>query len=404
MNRNHLTAPRARNSRFVLSLALCAIFAAVPFAALAQTGDAAQLRTQAFRLMDEQKFTEALPLLEKLAVLTPNDAAVQRNLGFALIGQAKNTSNAGEAKQLRARAHTAFVKAKAAGDDSPLVSGMIESIPADGGGEATFSTHEKADEVMQKAEAAFTRGEMDQALELYQRALKIDPKLYYAALFSGDVYTHKEKYADAEIWYQRAISIDPYIETAYRYSATPLMNQGKHSEARDRYVEAWIVDPYSKFAIQGMVQWGQITSTSLAHPQIDVPQTTVGADGKEKTTINVNPSDDGSMAWIGYSATRETWKKEKFAKTYPAEKTYRHTLAEEADALRSVVSMAKTLKPKKLNPQIAILERLDQDGLLEAFVLMAIPDAGIARDHAAYVRSNRDKLRQYVVKYVIGGK
>jgi len=368
----------------------------------AQTDETARIRTEAFRLMDEQKFTQALPLLEKLALQMPNDAAVQRYLGFALIGQAKNTSNETEAKQLRARARTAFVKAKAAGDDSPLVSGMIESIPADGGSEATFSTRAKADEIMQKAEAAFSRGNMDEALELYQQALKIDPKLYYAALFSGDVYSHKEKYADAEIWYQRAISIDPYIETAYRYSATPLMKQGKHAEARDRYVEAWIVDPYSKFAIQGMVQWGQITRTPLAHPQIDAPKSSVGEDGKEKTTINVNPmADDGSMAWIAYTATREAWKKDKFDKTFPAEKAYRHTLAEEADALRSVVSMAKTLKPKKLNAQISILEKLDQDGVLEAYVLMATPDAGIARDHAAYLRSNRDKLRKYVVKYVI---
>jgi hypothetical protein len=110
------------------------------------------------------------------------------------------------------------------------------------------------------------------------------------------------------------------------------------------------------------------------------------------------------MAWIAYSATRETWKKEKFAKTFPAEKDYRHSLAEEADALRSVVSMAKTLKPKKLNAQIAILEKLDQEGLLEAYVLMAIPDRGIARDHPDYLRTNRPKLRQYVVKYVVGGK
>ena len=396
MNRNF---SRAAGALLALLFLTC-----LSISSPAQTDETAKLRTEAFRLIDEQKFTEALPLLEKLAALTPNDARVQRNLGFALLGQAKNTSNANEAKQFRARAHTAFVKAKAAGDDSPLVSGMIDSIPPDGGGEAIFTTHEKADEVMQKAEAAFTRGNLDEALELYQKALKIDPKLYYAALFSGDVYSHKEKYADAEIWYQRAISIDPNIETAYRYSATPLMKQEKYNEARDRYIEAWIVEPYSKFALQGMVQWGQITSTRLAHPQIDIPQTTVGADGKEKTTINVNPlADDGSMAWIAYSTTRETWKKEKFAKTFPAEKTYRHTVAEEADALRSVVSMAKTLKPKKLNSQILILENLDRDGLLEAYVLMATPDGGIARDHAEYLRAHRDKLRLYVLKYVIGG-
>lgn len=397
MKRNFPRVMRALLALFLVSF--------VAISVRAQTDEAVKLRTDAFRLMDAQKTTEALPLLERLAVLTPNDAAVQRNLAFALLGQAKNTAEPNEARKLRARAHIAFVKAKAAGDDSPLVSGMIDSIPADGGEEASFGPNLKADEIMQEAEAAFTSGNLDKALELYQKALKIDPKLYFAALFSGDVYTHKEKYADAEIWYQRAISINPNIETAYRYSATPLMKQGKHKEARDRYVEAWIVEPYSKFALQGMVQWGQITRTGLNHPRIDTPEVKVGDDGKTKSTINVSAlSDDGSMAWITYVATREAWRSEKFGKAFPAEKTYRHTLREEAEALRSVVQAARELKFKKLNEQIAILEKLDQDGLLEAYVLMATPDAGIARDHADYLRSNRDRLRQYVMKYVIEGK
>jgi hypothetical protein len=49
--------------------------------------------------------------------------------------------------------------------------------------------------------------------------------------------------------------------------------------------------------------------------------------------------------------TRSQWEKEKFKKIYPSEKQYRHTLAEELDALRSVVSTAKSTKPKKLNGQ-----------------------------------------------------
>lgn len=376
-------------------------FAMLTVAASAQTPDD---RTKAFDLMEAQKFTEALPLLEKLARATPNDPDVQRQLGFALLGQAKVTSDAAAAKALRARARAAFVKAKEAGDDSPLVAGIIDSMAPDGGESASFSAHKQAEEIMQKAESAFVTGKLDEALELYQQALKLDPKLYHAALFSGDVYTHKEKWADAEVWYQRAIAIDPNIETAYRYSATPLMKQRKFDQARDRYIEAWITEPYSKFAIQGMIQWGQATGTGLSHPKLDIPKTTVGADGKENTTINVTDADDGSMAWIAYSATRETWKKEKFAKTYPAEKVYRHSVAEEADALRSVVSMAKTLKAKTLNPQIVLLEKIDKEGLLEAFIIMGLPDAGIAQEHAAYLRTNRDKLRKYVVNYVVEKK
>lgn len=45
--------------------------------------------------------------------------------------------------------------------------------------------------------------------------------------------------------------------------------------------------------------------------------------------------------------------------------------------------------------------KLDQDGLLEAYILLAIPDDGIARDFADYRRANADKLRRYVLQYVI---
>ena len=74
---------------------------------------------------------------------------------------------------------------------------------------------------------------------------------------------------------------------------------------------------------------------------------------------------------------------------------------EEAEALKSVVSMAATLKPKKMNEQIALLSQMDKDGVLEAYILMAIPDRGIAQDHRSYLLTHRDKLKLYVAKYVI---
>lgn len=136
-----------------------------------------------------------------------------------------------------------------------------------------------------------------------------------------------------------------------------------------------------------------------------MPKITVGADGKTNSTVNISPlADDGSIAWIMYVTTRELWRKEKFAKTHPKEKEYRHSLAEEAEALREVVNGTKTFKAKKLNEQIELIAKLDKEGLLESYILMAIPDNGIAEDHAAYVRSNRDKMRQYVKKYVVGAK
>jgi hypothetical protein len=65
------------------------------------------------------------------------------------------------------------------------------------------------------------------------------------------------------------------------------------------------------------------------------------------------------------------------------------------------VRMARTTKAKALHPQISLIESMDKDGLLEAFILMSYGDADIHRDHRTYLTTNREKMRQYVRKYVI---
>jgi tetratricopeptide (TPR) repeat protein len=388
----------------ILALFL-AVFVSMSIAVNAQTDD--ELRKKAADLIEANKQIDALPILEKLSASNPNDATIQYELGVALLLKAvATTDDASARKQLRIRARENFLKSRLLGKQSLLLDSMIDTIAADGSERGKFSFNQEADKLMRDAESSFAQGKMDDALDKYQKALALDPKLYYAALFSGDVFLQQVKYDLAEIWYQKAIAIDPYIETAYRYSATPLMKQGKTDKARDRYIEAFITNPYSKLALSGLVNWGNITKTRLSHPRIDIPKTTVDENGKSNTTININPlADDGSMAWISYSATREEWKETKFKKIFPGELKYRHTLQEELEALRSVVTMANDLKGKKatIDSQLETLAKLDKEGLLESYILLAIPDNGIAEDHFPYLKSNREKLRQYVVKYVIGG-
>ena len=375
----------------------------------AQTEGTAELKRQAAALLKENKYTEALPTLEKIAAAEPNDGETQFFLAFALIGQATNTKDNAARKALRVRARQAFVKAKALNYDEPKIDAMILGLPEDGSDSPGFTSNAKANQLMEEGEALFSQGKPDEALKKYQEALELDPKLYSAALFSGDIYLQKEDYAKAEIWYQKAIAIDPNKETAYRYSATPLMKQRKIDEARDRYIEAFISEPYNRFARGGLIQWGQATQTSLAHPEITIP-TNVTFDDKGDAKVNLDASallggkDDGSFAWISYGATRSTWRKEKFAKTFPNEKTYRHSLAEEADALRSVLSVATAdKKDKKLSPSLTKLKKLDEEGLLESYILLAQPDEGIAQDHPAYLKQNREKLRRYMLQYVVKG-
>jgi tetratricopeptide (TPR) repeat protein len=373
------------------------------------TDDVQELKQKAAELMKQQRYTEALPTLEKIAAAEPDDAQTQFYLGFALIAQATNTPDAATRKALRVRARAAFVRSKQLGVREPVVDALIQSIPADGEDGKAFSENAEANKLMNDAEAFFAQGKLDEALDDYQKALQLDPKLYAAALFSGDVYMQREDFAQAEVWYQKAIRIDPNKETAYRYSATPLMKQHKYDEARDRYVEAFISEPYNKYSAAGLTQWAQVTNTHIAQPTINVP-TNVTFDEKGEAKVDLDASvllggkDDGSFAWISYGAVRTTWRKENFAKTFPQEKTYRHSLAEEADALRAVITMATgDKKVKSLSPSLAKLKKLNDEGLLEAYILLARADQGIADDYPAYLAQNRDKLRRYVVEYILTG-
>ncbi len=47
--------------------------------------------------------------------------------------------------------------------------------------------------------------------------------------------------------------------------------------------------------------------------------------------------------------------------------------------------------------------KLNDAGLLEAYILFARPDKDIARDYAPYRKANREKLKRYWMEIVIGG-
>jgi hypothetical protein len=134
-------------------------------------------------------------------------------------------------------------------------------------------------------------------------------------------------------------------------------------------------------------------------------------DNKMTITVeskSVEDKADGSEAWIIYGLTRATWPTEKFAKEFPNEKNYRQSLREEAGALRSVAEHVKQQlkdgKIKQLDPMLERLVRLHDEGLIEAYVLFARANQGIAEDYPAYRKANRDKLRRYVLEYVSAGR
>lgn len=406
-----------------LLLVLC-LSAAAPSLAQQSAGNDPELQ-RAVQLYETGNFVEAVPLLEKLSKKYPDAVEVHARLGYALYASTASIKDAPARQAARERALAALRRAQQLGDRSNLSQMAIEVLSsADDAANIPFSNVREAERAMREGEEAFVRGDYERALERYGRALNLDPRLYYAALFSGDVHYKlglQEKDAarrtalldKAGEWFARAVSINENIETAHRYWGDALMNGAdRRDESLRKFVEAFVAEPYNRNARMGLVQWGGRYGVRLAHPPIE-PPTSVKRDGDKKVTIDIDPKllaggkDDGTSAWMMYGISRALWQTEKFAKQFPAEKTYRHTLAEEADALRMVVVSLREQsrdKPLKLDPALAALVELHDKGLIEPFVLLARPDEGIAQDYAEYRRTNRDKLRRYLLEYVAAGK
>ena len=392
-----------------LSALLCLCAPSNLFAQSAANYEAEKQR--ALKLLEDGKATAALPIFERLSNSNPEDGQVMFYFGFAVLSHAQTLTDPNARKQSRIRARAAMLKAREVGFKSPLLDSILETLPADGGEEQRFSANADADTAMREGEAAFVQGNLDGALAAYQRASELDPKLYEAALFAGDMYFKKGQAFKTSEWYERAIAIAPDRETAYRYSASPLMEAGKLKDARARYIEAVVAEPFNRLAWAGLARWAERARVELAHPEIKAP-TSVTPLKDNKMTINISPDalgkDDGSAAWMMYGISRSVWATQKFAKEFPGEKEYRHSLREEADALRLVVESVKTQmkenKIKTLDASLARLVKLHDEGLLEAYILFARADQGIAQDYVAYRKANRDKLRRYLMDYVTSGK
>ena len=389
-------------------LVILALLVLAPFTTAAAQDDSE--RQRAFQLFKDAKYVEALPLFEQVALKYPEDPAVIENLGMLVFTQSAYLTNPEERKKARKRGRALLVQAQKLGAKSPMLNAFIEGIPPDGGEDGSFSPKKEVDEAMREGEAAFAKGEFPKALASYQRALLLDPKLYEAALFIGDVYYKTADQVKAGEWFANAVKINPDRETAYRYWGDSLMKQGKVTEAGEKFVEAYIAEPYNRLARAGFVNWGDKVRVQLAHPRVEIPTDVSQKDKGTTITLDAkilgkeDKKSGAAAAWLAYGIIRASWQSE-FAKHYPNEKTYRHSLKEEAAALRGALEAVQNQKvdPKNEDPSLKVLRKLNKEGLLEAYILLALPDEGIANDFAAYRKTNLEDLRRYVKQYVMTG-
>jgi tetratricopeptide (TPR) repeat protein len=362
-------------------------------------------RQTAISLFNEGKRLEALPLLEELAQKDPQDGEVLVALAASLVEHAATLTDVAAAAKERFRAKDLLQKAWELGNTSPLAENLrqlLQELPANGA--IKFSDNPAVEQAMNAGEAAFARREFDDALQSYAQALQLEPANYSALLFTANTYDKKKDFAKASEWYERAMRIDPNVETAYRYYADMLAKQGDMAKARTMLIHAAVAEPYNKIVWREIRAWALINKTAFNLVYVGIPLPLKGnpaAATKEPANL--------SSAWHTYYSVKSDWKKGgRFAKQFPHEAEYRHSLPEESEALTAAANVLEKLKgdaeTAKLvadNPTGSLLLKLHEAGLLEPYVLFSLGDDDIAKDYIAYRFKNHDKLETYMDKFVM---
>ncbi|HKW16443.1 MAG TPA: hypothetical protein VJO35_02935 [Terriglobales bacterium] len=364
-------------------------------------------RAHALELYHQGKMVDAMPLLEKLAADNPKDVVVIESWGVAVLNYAQTLTDSDLRKKARVRARSILLSAQALGDTSDLLQTLLRNLPEDGTFSA-YSDKKEVDAAMQQAEADFARGDLDKARQGYMRAYLLDPKAYYAALFIGDTFFKQQQPVFAAEWFANAIQINPDIETAYRYWGDVLLGQGKLEEARSKYIEAIVADPYNRSSWNGLNNWVTRTKLRLNWVRIKDRVAVELKDGNTNVTVDSSiPKEDHVLmaSWLAYGMSRSLWMREKFVKEYPGETSYRHSLKEETESLNLLLTIAKEAATKQkadlTGTDLGGLVQINEAGFLEPFVLLNRADSGIARDYAAYRAANRDKIRDYLTRFVV---
>jgi tetratricopeptide (TPR) repeat protein len=402
---------RADRCKRAMLVALVLIAVAVGSAGAQTTSgdDYATERAKAVALAKQHSWLEALPLYEDLFQKNPKDAVVLEGLAQCLIAHSVTLQDAEASGRDRLRAKALLEGARQLGDHSQMVDNLLDTLKGlPQNGEVTYAENADVNTAMKAGEAAFAKKDFDEAIKNYSHALELDPKSYFAALFVGDSYFAAKKFPPAGEWYDRAARIDPNRETAYRYHADMLTKQGDFSAARTLSIEAIIAEPYNAIPWRGLVAWANASHVKLQRVHIETGSSAT-PNGEKNITITINRDQPAEIAavWLGYSGTRALWHQERFKKQFPQAAQYRHTLAEESDALTTAAKVAEETAEKSANSTIAkdaniqLLLRLYHAQMIEPYVLLNGADQEIILDYAGYRAENRAKLVQYLNEFVV---
>lgn len=363
----------------------------------AQDDAALAEREEAVRLINENKYLDALPILERIILYFPDDAELWAQFGIAIMANSVVLETPEERKAEQERGLKALKRAEQLGTDNDRALDLLEQFENADGQDNFVSDDPEVEKALREGESFFGRGDYENALKAYERAHKLDPKNYEAVLFIGDCFYAQKKYAESEPWFAKAAELDPDREMAYRFWGDALLFQEKYKEAKGKFIEAVVADPYGRMGWSSLNGWAETAEKEFSFYPVIPPGNEVGGE------IEIKPSefrkDDGTEHWAEYDKTLKALS----AKAAAGERLPR--FRDDVEAWRAVAAaFRKDLKAGKIKyPDYGLvnLVRIDDEGLLESYVLLIRPHDHYGDDYVEYRNANRAKIRTFIEKYIV---
>lgn len=373
--------------------------------ALAQTTQKDGELAQAWAFIEKNRHIDALPLLEKVAPRYPNDADLQANFAVAILVNSVTLKDENLRKKEVFRAGEILKKAKKLGTENVLALHYLDLIEKGLDIDSISGTSSKeVENLIREGEGFFGRGEYDKAFSAYERAYKLDPQSYEAALFAGDCFYAQKKYKESEVWFARAVALNPNHEAAFRFWGDALVNQGKTKEALPKFADAYIADPNSRLVTDAFLNALKEHGSRKSSPFIVIPAK------KEETEIVIDSAQlaetDGTSNWNRFTETRKA-QIEKFNKVANG-RGFASTVAEDVEALKSVTFAAKAALQKNksltLSKSLENLIKLDSLGMLDIYTILFIHGGANSPEYENFRDKHRDRMRKFLVEYVAEDK
>jgi hypothetical protein len=168
-----------------------------------------------------------------------------------------------------------------------------------------------------------------------------------------------------------------------------LAKQGDMAKARTMLIQAAVAEPYNRIVRRELQAWAALNKSQIEQVLVGIPP-------EQKNKI--------SPIWQPYWEVKALWKTgNEFQKHFPGESQYRHSLPEEAEALTAAAEriLSREKGAADSDPSLDLLLKLDHSGLIQPYVLFSLGDSGIARDYDGFRANNRQKLEDYLEKFVV---